>query len=479
MVNLPIITYPLDKLGTSPTNRIVGEIRSITNTRERAFVPAAGPFYTESMVLTNTETGEVLRPVDDYVLCQPFQQAALRTGKDVQCVVLLKTNVPIIVSMDYQVVGGEYSWNMNALIDLINTLDLDERPVKWGSLVGRPLAYPAAPHIHDIGDTYGWEYVVFQLESIRNAILVGDEASHDELRMQMQTIRDDLETEIRAVDARLFTHVSDKANPHAVTKAQVGLGLVEDFPPATSAEALAGELPTRYMTPATTTLLIAKLVKEAVDTHIADKTNPHNVTKAQVGLGNVLNYGTASSAEGVSGTATDKYMTASVTKAAIAAQVGDAYVLHAANVSNPHSVTKAQVGLGSVDNYSTATKTEAEAGTLSTRFMTPLRTKEAITFQAGALLNTHVSNLNNPHAVTKKQVGLSNIPNEVSRERNVNSSATLLLAGAMHDHILAGDHDSRYVMVNSSVSTSLREVSGTLQAYIGGVWRQIWPAQWS
>lgn len=51
---------------------------------------------------------------------------------------------------------------------------------------------------------------------------------------------------------------------------------------------------------------------------------------------------------------------------------------HAGNTNNPHGVTKAQVGLGSVENYGIATQAESESGTSTTKYMTPLRTKQAI-----------------------------------------------------------------------------------------------------
>ena len=63
----------------------------------------------------------------------------------------------------------------------------------------------------------------------------------------------------------------------------------------------------------------------AVPSHIADKTNPHEVTKTQVGLGNVDN-------------------------------VKQAPYTHVTDKSNPHGVTKAQVGLGSVDDTSDMNK---------------------------------------------------------------------------------------------------------------------------
>lgn len=52
----------------------------------------------------------------------------------------------------------------------------------------------------------------------------------------------------------------------------------------------------------------AEDAKTNIETHVNDKNNPHGVTKAQVGLGNVLNYGMATQAEAESGTATNRYM---------------------------------------------------------------------------------------------------------------------------------------------------------------------------
>lgn len=51
---------------------------------------------------------------------------------------------------------------------------------------------------------------------------------------------------------------------------------------------------------------------------------------------------------------------------------------HANKTDNPHAVTKAQVGLGSVQNFSIATQSEAEAGTATNKYMTPQRTRQAV-----------------------------------------------------------------------------------------------------
>ena len=51
---------------------------------------------------------------------------------------------------------------------------------------------------------------------------------------------------------------------------------------------------------------------------------------------------------------------------------------HLADKANPHGVTKSQAGLGSVQNYGIATQAEAENGTVNNKYMTPLRSKQAI-----------------------------------------------------------------------------------------------------
>ena len=91
--------------------------------------------------------------------------------------------------------------------------------------------------------------------------------------------------------------------------------------------------------------------------HIQNQNNPHNVTKQQVGLGNVTNVEQASKVD---------------------------FQNHLNNRNNPHGVTKTQVGLGNVTNVEQASKQE---------------------------FNAHATNRNNPHSVTKYQVGLGNVDN--------------------------------------------------------------------
>ena len=51
---------------------------------------------------------------------------------------------------------------------------------------------------------------------------------------------------------------------------------------------------------------------------------------------------------------------------------------HINNKNNPHTVTKTQVGLSNVQNYAVATEAEAKSGTTDAKYMTPLKVKQAV-----------------------------------------------------------------------------------------------------
>lgn len=73
---------------------------------------------------------------------------------------------------------------------------------------------------------------------------------------------------------------------------------------------------------------------------------------------------------------------------------------HIANKSNPHGVTKAQVGLGNVNNTSDANKP------VSTAQATAIADAKAAGTNAQTNLTTHMQNKSNPHGVTRDQLGL-------------------------------------------------------------------------
>ncbi|ASB93433.1 phage baseplate upper protein [Bacillus subtilis] len=118
----------------------------------------------------------------------------------------------------------------------------------------------------------------------------------------------------------------------------------------------------------------ADAVQANLDTHTRNKSNPHGVTKSQIGLGNVDNVQQASkqdfdlhvsdatkhisTAERSNWNAKET-TTGAQSKADTAERNAKTYTdQHINNKNNPHAVTKAQVGLDKVDNVQQASKTE-------------------------------------------------------------------------------------------------------------------------
>ena len=161
------------------------------------------------------------------------------------------------------------------------------------------------------------------------------------------------------VKSSLNSHVSDKDNPHLVTKAQIGLGNVNNTSdinkPVSEAQSKA--------------IAEAKLAginaQSTIDQHITKVDNPHKVTAHQVGA--YTQEETDAKLASLVDTAPEALNTLNELAAALgddpnfattmSTELGkkatkDEFNAHANRVDNPHSVTKAQVGLDKVDNTS-------------------------------------------------------------------------------------------------------------------------------
>ncbi|MCY8310597.1 phage baseplate upper protein [Bacillus vallismortis] len=114
------------------------------------------------------------------------------------------------------------------------------------------------------------EYYIDDFESLKHKIneLYNETIQTvEELRKKFEDLKnietkDGSQKKADAVQSNLDTHINDKSNPHGVTKNQVGLGNVENIKQAS---------------------------KKEFDNHVGDTSNPHKVTADQVGLGNVDN----------------------------------------------------------------------------------------------------------------------------------------------------------------------------------------------
>lgn len=116
---------------------------------------------------------------------------------------------------------------------------------------------------------------------------------------------------------------------------------------------------------------------------------------------------------------------------------------HADNKENPHGVTKEQVGLDKVPNVATndQTPTFAQAEQLEN-----LVSGEKLSVSFGkimrglAYLISHLANKGNPHAVTASQVGLGNVNNTSDEDKPVSTAQAQAIAEAKNEAIGKADN---------------------------------------
>ncbi len=258
----------------------------------------------------------------------------------------------------------------------------------------------------------------------------------------VNALADKLDTAIyesnRTIDqASLSTHISNTSNPHSVTKTQIGLSNVDNTSdankPVSTAQATALGLKldaSTYNTNRTTDTSV-------VSTHIADISNPHAVTKTQVGLGNVDNTSDVNKPVSTAQTSAialkldvSTYNTNRTTDQA-------SLTTHTTDTSNPHAVTKSQVGLGNVDNTADSAKpvSTAQATALGLKLDSSTYNTNRTTDQES--LTEHINDVENPHVVTKDQVGLSNVDNTSDASKPV-STATQTALNAKQPTLVSG-----------------------------------------
>ena len=104
----------------------------------------------------------------------------------------------------------------------------------------------------------------------------------------------DLSVVLATIEANIATHIALTNNPHTVTKTQVGLSAVYDKAQVAKdgTVAMTGNLNMgnqHIVTVGNIDGVDVSSLKSSHDSHVANSSNPHSVTKAQVGLSVVLN----------------------------------------------------------------------------------------------------------------------------------------------------------------------------------------------
>lgn len=175
--------------------------------------------------------------------------------------------------------------------------------------------------------------------------------------------------------------------------------------------------------------------------HVSDHANPHVVTKSQVGLGNADNTGDVNKPVS-SATQTALNLKANTSSLATVATSG-AYVDLSGKPTIP--ATKADIGLGNVDNTSDATKNSASVTLTNKTLTTPV--------------------INSPTGLVKADVGLGSVDNTADTAKPVSTAQQTALDGKQP--------------LDSDLSTiaGLTATTNNMIQSVGSAWASRTPAQ--
>lgn len=206
---------PVDYTGELPSNRVTGEYHEFDSTHYKLIVPYGGFFYTHNLFVFDDKMTR-LEEGTHYQCVYAHEAVQMRTkGLEVCGAIIIKPNVAGRgVSINYNKVGGEYENYTHAIETALVALDLDGRSVDFANLKNVPEYFIAGPHVEDIGNVYGFEYVKQGLDRLRTSL----DKSELTTATQVSGLLNDL---IDNINLMFSTHAAD-SKAHHTTAADVG-----------------------------------------------------------------------------------------------------------------------------------------------------------------------------------------------------------------------------------------------------------------
>lgn len=222
-MSLKQLIYPLDLTGEREANRI-SERHVIGVNQYRAFSLKHGPFYTKGLTVKERNGTKPLRRGIDYECVFFYSKLAMLTkGLEIAgVIVIINPDVSTDIEVHANIVGGPYTHTAEAIQQAIEALELDNRNQYWREVVEKPDLFQPTPHIHDLGDVFGFQFIVDIIGQMTDVLMIGDNAQMVDIKERIKALEDDLKR-------RFKEHFEDKKNPHKVTAHQANAYFKEEI----------------------------------------------------------------------------------------------------------------------------------------------------------------------------------------------------------------------------------------------------------
>lgn len=288
------VSYPFDPTGLADSNIVPDEIHTLTEVNAQSYrilIPTFAPFYLGNFTITHTDSSGQTRPLIedvDYTFCLPYIGATRSIGQMVYGGVSINDLIVNgVLKVTYRTLGGDWIADTNYVLNMLAEHVYNPRITVWDVVTNKSTMFPPINHDQTMDYVYGHQDLINSLNSVADSIIGGPDQGTPAIH-----------------------HLLDENNPHHVTKAQVGLADVVNYPQASDEEVDSLTPVDKYFTLRQLLLLgIIGVDAGLLATHIGDHTNPHNVTKAQVGLSDVVNLPLATPEDILGHFPVDKYIT--------------------------------------------------------------------------------------------------------------------------------------------------------------------------
>lgn len=174
--------YAFDPTGKSSNNFVRREVRDLESRNIRAISPLYGAFFAESLVMRDTTTNQVLKDGTHYTMSNLVQEATNIIGKEIYSMIhIIDPLVSATVDFDYQAVGGKYEDVLLPILEMLDTLAVDNRSIEYTAITDKPVDFPPLRHMHDIGDMYGFESLTHAVDRAMLALELSSSLNYDGL----------------------------------------------------------------------------------------------------------------------------------------------------------------------------------------------------------------------------------------------------------------------------------------------------------
>ncbi len=236
------VSYPFDPTGVASTNLVSDEphmLSAVNATPQRLIVPEAAPFHLDNLSLKHRSIQGQLTPLIkdvDYYTSLYYIGASRGLDKSVYGgLTLVNTELQGEILVSYQTIGGPWVADQALVLSTLAQLAYNPRTTVWDLVTNVQAIFPPSAHAHPMDDLKGTEELVSAINSLADTIAQQPSQSQ-----------------------ALVMHMVNESNPHGTTKAQIGLGLVQNLEVATALEVTQEVSLQKYVTLDTLLLLLAK-----------------------------------------------------------------------------------------------------------------------------------------------------------------------------------------------------------------------------